>query len=183
MCSPDDYQTWISVPGMLNNRCGHCAVTTFDNSIIALGGYHSGYCYLDSVERFDTGREIWTALPPMSQGKSGAVAELGIYGEIYSIGGSTNGTNALNLIERLDVREGIWQPLQPMKQERGYFSGCKGHDNQIYVSGGLHNGTFQPSIEVFDPRMGVWRLLKQYDQQSHMAVDLSRAGHSMFFVM
>jgi hypothetical protein len=91
--------------------------------------------------------------------KSGAVAQVGLHGEIYVFGGSKNGTEGISMSERLDLRVGKWEQLRSMHFERGYLGGCAGRGGQVYVSGGLHNDRFQSTMEIFDMRMGTWKLL------------------------
>jgi hypothetical protein len=177
---------WKRIPDMAATRCGHCAVTTFDNHVVVLGGYHAGSIYLDSVEMFDLGMERWLSLSKMSCVKSGAVAQVGLHGEIYVFGGSKNGTEGISMSERLDLRVGKWEQLRSMHFERGYLGGCAGRGGQVYVSGGLHNDRFQSTMEIFDMRMGTWKLLDtSADSEVNKEISraLRRAGHTTFFCM
>lgn len=81
---------WRTMPSMLQQRCGHSAVTTFDDSIVVFGGYSGGTSYLASGEIMHSGAERWIKLPPMSSPRSGFGGVLGWCGSIYAAGGQGN---------------------------------------------------------------------------------------------
>ena len=98
--------SWMPLPSLLKKRCGHSAVTLFDDSIVVMGGYAGGVEYLSSVELFDWGSMSWYELPQMSVPRSGLAAVVGSGGSIYVAGGSpdgTIGTNTLNKSKRLSM--------------------------------------------------------------------------------
>lgn len=175
----DTTDMWIPLPPLSVRRCGHSVVTTFDNAIIAAGGYEGGLSYLSSVERLDTGSERWTPLPAMCNARSGFGMVLGPHGLIYVAGGSLDGTRGSKTSEMLDVREGRWHRLPDMSLPRGYTDACMDLQGRVWVTGGQHRQSFQKEIEIFDCRMGVWSLFRTdqmvWETESVPLVDRSSA--------
>jgi hypothetical protein len=177
--SDDDMFTRpVPLPRMQERRCGHSSVTLFDDKVVVVGGYSGDISYLNSAEMLDCPSGRWIDLPHMLHERSGLACVVGDCGSIYAAGGSPNGTIGHQSFERLDLREGKWQSLPDMHHRRGYTAGCIGNCGRLYVCGGLHKFTFEPTIEYFDPRKGVW-----IEPEHLMSPDiyLSRAAHCMYF--
>lgn len=151
------------LPPMQHTRCGHSAVTLFNDSILVAGGYAGGMDYLSSVELLDASLDRWINLPPMSVPRSGMAAVLGPGGEVYIAGGSPDGSTGHKSLERFDLREGKWQTLASMHHGRGYTAGCISTWDAFLVSGGTDDLKFQGGMESYDFRSGVWRLLDASD--------------------
>ena len=77
----------LKVPDMHHNRCGHSLVTTFDDHVMAMGGYGGDTVYHNSVERLDS-EKGWELLGPMKFSRSGFAAGVGIGGRVLVAGGS-----------------------------------------------------------------------------------------------
>ena len=195
-------QPWEPLPAMGAARCGHCCVTCYDDSIVAMGGYGGESLYMRSAERFDWaagGR--WLPLPDMLHGRSGAGAGLGPDGAIYCAGGSPDGTRGLKTFERLDVRCKTWEALPPMAHGHGYTAATWARASCFYVSAGLdvhpRHGIRckpQPHVECFDARKGAWHTLDVVVSGAPTDLEggggggfdgrlLRRSGHSMLFVL
>eukprot|EP01035_Chromulina_nebulosa_P023663 gene23663-30685_t len=146
------------VPSMLQCRCGHAALTLFDSSVVALGGYGGGSDYLRSVELLDPFLSRWIPLPPMAVSRSGPAAVIGPGGAIYVAGGSPDGRVGHKSLERYDCREGKWESLADMHYGRGYTSGCVGASGNFFVIGGSHAATCPPGMECYDFIAQKWRI-------------------------
>lgn len=159
--SNSDNSSWIEhfVPSMISVRCGHSAVTLYDDNILVTGGYAGRQDYLETVELFERNLERWVALPSMHHRRSGMATVLGPYGSVYVTGGSPDGILGHKSLERFDPREGKWFIMPPMNYERGYTAGCVGSHECFYVSGGIANHRFQGSIECFDFKANRWSVL------------------------
>ena len=159
----------LSIPAMNFQRCGHSAVTLFDDSVFVVGGYAGGSDYLSSAEQLDRNLERWVTLPSMSVPRSGMAAVLGPNGSVYVAGGSPDGSQGHRSVERYDPREGKWTPLAPMHYGRGYTSGCVGSSETFFVSGGC-DGHFQGGVECYDFRLDKWRVLQLPSRSGHHSV-------------
>lgn len=168
----------IALPRLAERRCGHAAVTLFDDSVVVMGGYAGGLDYLSSVERLDMGAQKWLRLPSMVVPRSGFASAVGEGGAVYVAGGSPDGSHGHSSLERLDLRVGRWESLPSMHYRRGYTAGCIGNRGCLYVSGGINYSTRQASLEIFDPRMNVWRSGSSIYRDDKLA----RAAHTMVFV-
>lgn len=160
----DDASAWSTeIPNMLERRCGHCLVATFDDHVVALGGYSGGENYLNSTEYLDTSNPGtgWQRGPAMHDRRSGAAAVMGPDGRILVAGGSVDGEIPLNSAEAMDHREGKWVKLASMKHKRGYCAGVMAPRERFLVSGGICTATYKCSdgLESYDTRADRWALL------------------------
>ena len=181
------------VPDMLQRRCGHSLVTTFDDQVLAMGGYGGGTIYHNSVEILDAERG-WHLLQPMRSKRSGFAAAVGMGGRVLVAGGSEDGETPLRTVEALDPREGSWSKLASMNQRRGYSSGTMGPKGRFLVSGGMRNSTFSVdnTMEIYDQRMDQWLLLKpgegedskeeEYDSSFNHAEVFRRTCHHIAYL-
>ena len=145
------------VPNMRQARCGHRAVTLFNDSILVAGGYAGCDTFLSSVELLDSQLDRWTQLPDMTTPRSGAASVLGPGGAVYIAGGTMNTTDGMRSLERYDPREGKWHTLADMNQCRSFVAGCQSIHNGFYVMGGMHQGRVADSVEFYDFRANRWR--------------------------
>lgn len=140
-------------------RCGHSAVTLFNDQILTIGGYGGSIDYHNSAELWDWHQMRWIPQPAMTYRRSGMAAAIGPGGAIYVTGGSNNGRDGNHSLERFDPREGRWTELAGMFQGRGYCSGAIGASGLFYVCGGLDSARFQGGLECYDARADRWMIV------------------------
>ena len=177
------------VPSMQKARCGHCAVATFDDKVIVLGGYSGGDTYLNSTEVLDVNNYEagWHAGPSMHDRRSGAAAVLGPEGRIIVAGGSIDGEVPLDSVEALDPREGKWVKLTSMLNKRGYCGGTMAPGGRFLVSGGFISQTYRCSdeLESYDTRADRWTVINDRpfmgdDSPAFLFPSFYRSCNSMF---
>lgn len=156
------------VPNMNKVRCGHSAVTMYNDNIFVTGGYAGGTTFHSSVEMFDAGANRWINLPDMSVARSGMFATLGPGGAVFVTGGSPDGVSGHKSTERYDPREGKWQALCDLNIPRGYTTGCMSIQNSgFYVIGGIDNFNYSGTMEFYDFRANTWSVVEAANGKSH----------------
>jgi len=145
-----------TIPNMHTVRCGHRAVTLFNDSLLVAGGYAGNNVFLSSAEVLDSRLDRWISLPDMNAARSGAASVLGPGGVMYMCGGTPNSADSLSSVERYDPREGKWTLMAPMLNERSFAAACQSVHHGFYVMGGMVGGAVCDSIEFYDYRMDMW---------------------------
>lgn len=154
----DDNSIWRNdiISPMSVPRCGHSAITLFNDQILTIGGYGGSIDYHNSAELWDWHHMKWIPQPAMRYRRSGMAAAIGPGGAVYVTGGSNNGHDGNQSLERFDSREGRWTELTGMFQGRGYCSGAIGASGLFFVCGGLDSARFQGGLECYDARTDRW---------------------------
>ena len=180
--------SWVDgrLPSLNFKRCGHGCVSTYEDSIVVMGGYggrcEGGQVFFSSTEILSSpSSPTWMAGPDMGYLRSGFASGLLSSGCIVVAGGSSDGTHVHASAQRLDLREGRWTSLPDMHKARGYLSGCVVGDGSFVVGGGtLVDGHMESTgeLERYDPRANRWTLLA--DTRS---AQLSRSCHSAVLLL
>ena len=126
------------------------AAVSVEGKIYAIGGYNGKY--LNTIEVYDTERDIWTKAAPMPTSRE-LLAAVVVGKKIYAIGGY-DGKNALNTVEVYNTEKNVWTKAAPMPTSRECLAAAA-VGKKIYVIGG-YNGNYLNTIEVYDTEKNVW---------------------------
>ncbi|KAE9465163.1 hypothetical protein C3L33_02941, partial [Rhododendron williamsianum] len=154
---------------------------TLDGELYVFGGVDAGTWH-DTVESYNPTNDQWVSRPSLNQ-KKGSLAGASLYGKIYAIGGG-NGVECYAEVEMLDMNIGRWITTRSMLQKRFApaaaeindlihestldkgrkyeheegMSFCGVVNGKLYALGGYNGAEMVPTVEIFDPRLGLWML-------------------------
>ncbi|EKX42079.1 hypothetical protein GUITHDRAFT_57278, partial [Guillardia theta CCMP2712] len=178
-------QKWREEPSMKVAR-GHSASCMFKGKMWVLGGWNpyesTGAETMDSralqsIEIFDTMRNIWINGPDMISRRA-FHKSVALNGNIFVLGGF-DGHKDLDLVDRLDIEKELWVRGSSFRTPRSALSAGVIR-NRIFILGGQNGLDTFCTVESMDPREGKWQ--QEPDMLYHRAngAGLALVGDSLY---
>eukprot|EP01048_Picozoa_sp_COSAG05_P005551 COSAG05_NODE_332_length_11268_cov_132.023726_7_plen_397_part_00 len=152
-----DTNSWTPIASMGTAR-GDLGLTTFNNTLYAVGGYNTGntltteYNSATTAERYDPNTNSWTPIASMGTTLTTLTT---LSNNLYAVGGNDKYGDPLTTAERYDPDTNSWTPIASMGTAR-LGLGLTALTNNLYAVGGYDGNNILNTAERYDPDTNSW---------------------------
>ena len=138
------------------------------STIYAIGGVVENWEDTDTIEEYDSLRDVWRIIDARLPSPRACIATVVIDDKIWCIGGSNN-TGYLASVDVFDPATGRWEEKPPMLTKRNSL-GAAFVDGSIIAIGGFDGKTLSV-VERFDISAGRWlRVPREFRPRSNFGI-------------
>ena len=144
------------------------AVTVCKNIFIT-GGADENNERLSKVLIYNVETKTWKSGPSLQQSRSELATCVNSENTIYVVGGRDKfGLTSVELLkcDRNGEPNGDWQTSPPMSVKRYAFEAAV-IDDKVYAVGGCDGRKFLAGVELFDPKLNVWKECRPMSQERY----------------
>ena len=156
------------------------AATSYENTIIVLGGCDIGNDPVNTTEMFSD-IQSWHNATSMPSPRC-ALAAVTVGSDVYVIGGYKDDymTSTLSSVDVFSFSTGKWRSVAAMNIPR-WGHGAVAFNGKIYVAGGCNKDSLVAELEMYDPTSNTWKNLVSLNKPRYN-FGVALAGPKMFVI-